>query len=95
MRVPLEFRAINQPEWIEAYTVNVSASGALLESSREPRPGDVLWLRSREADDELAEISATCMVVRIERGREDHSILVGVRFLRYESESTERGVSVN
>ncbi len=95
MRVPLEFRVVNQPKWVEAYTVNVSASGALLECSHEPRPGDVLWLRSKEEDGESAEIAATCTVVRIERAGENHSIRLGVRFLRYEPESRDMGVSVN
>jgi PilZ domain-containing protein len=95
MRVPLEFRVINQPEWVEAYTVNLSASGALLECSHELRPGDVLWLRSKEEDGESAEIAATCRVVRIERGGDNHSIRLGVRFLGYEFESRDTGVSVN
>ena len=95
MRVPLEFRVVTQPKWVEAYTVNVSASGALLECIQELNPGDILWLRSREADGESAEIAATCTVVRIERGGDNYSIRLGVRFLRYGSESAERGASVN
>lgn len=95
MRVPLEFRVVNQPKWVEAYTVNVSASGALLECTHELSPGDVLWLRSKEEDGESAGIAATCTVLRIEREGDNHSIRVGVRFLRYESDSRDTGVSVN
>lgn len=81
--------------WLEAHTVNMSASGALLESTHKLRPGALLLLRSKEGDGESSAIAAICTVVRVESGGDSSSIRLGVRFLRYESESPDTAVSVN
>jgi hypothetical protein len=95
MRVPLEFRVADQTKWLEAHTVNMSASGALLESAHEQMPGARLWLRSKKGDGESSVIAAICNVVRTERIGDKDLVHLGVQFLRYESVPPMRGVSVN